>query len=219
MHKKQATVPKQQRSIKTRQLIKDTGYRLFSEKGLYGTSSNQIAAEAGVNIGTFYNYFVDKRVLFLELLEDFQERFVEKVFSAQPSDLGGIDVKTFIRQHLNQAFDAFRSERDFFKSAYPLQYMDEDVEKVFRKYERQELRMTLATYRKLFKSDNPKQTETTITVISMILIAASNRFYTLGMSVGKKQLIDTMVEMTSTYIEKLQKEVDSQQSVPTTTTT
>lgn len=42
----------------------------MSEKGYFATSSNEIAREAGVSIGTFYSYFKDKKELYAELVDD-----------------------------------------------------------------------------------------------------------------------------------------------------
>ena len=48
-------VPTQKRSIEKKQRIKDAALKLMSEKGYFATSSNEIAREAGVSIGTFYS--------------------------------------------------------------------------------------------------------------------------------------------------------------------
>lgn len=53
-----------------KQRIKDAALKLMSEKGYFATSSNEIAREAGVSIGTFYSYFKDKKELYAELVDD-----------------------------------------------------------------------------------------------------------------------------------------------------
>lgn len=63
-------VPTQKRSIEKKQRIKDAALKLMSEKGYFATSSNEIAREAGVSIGTFYSYFKDKKELYTELVDD-----------------------------------------------------------------------------------------------------------------------------------------------------
>jgi AcrR family transcriptional regulator len=42
---------------------------LFSENGLHAASMNEIAARAGVAVGTLYNHFTDKDALITELFE------------------------------------------------------------------------------------------------------------------------------------------------------
>ncbi|MGY1941755.1 TetR/AcrR family transcriptional regulator, partial [Nocardia gipuzkoensis] len=61
--------PTQQRAKETREQILDTAARLFGESGIAETSTNRIAAEAGLSIGTVYRYFPDRTAIVDELLE------------------------------------------------------------------------------------------------------------------------------------------------------
>ncbi|WP_280510359.1 TetR/AcrR family transcriptional regulator [Nocardia farcinica] len=60
--------PNQERAKLTRDHILDTAARLFGERGIANTSTNRIAVEAGVSIGTVYRYFADRTVIVEELL-------------------------------------------------------------------------------------------------------------------------------------------------------
>ncbi|MGX1776545.1 TetR/AcrR family transcriptional regulator [Nocardia brasiliensis] len=76
--------PTQERARVTREHILDTAARLFGERGIANTSTNRIAAEAGVSIGTVYRYFTDRSVMVEELLrrllENIERRFSQRVF-------------------------------------------------------------------------------------------------------------------------------------------
>ncbi|WP_433521147.1 TetR/AcrR family transcriptional regulator [Nocardia pseudovaccinii] len=76
--------PTQERARATREHILDTAAELFGERGIADTSTNRIAAEAGVSIGTVYRYFADRSVIVEELLrrllENVERRFTERVF-------------------------------------------------------------------------------------------------------------------------------------------
>ncbi|MFX0578224.1 TetR/AcrR family transcriptional regulator [Nocardia nepalensis] len=76
--------PSQERAKATREHILDTAARLFGERGIANTSTNRIAAEAGVSIGTVYRYFSDRSVIVEELLErlltDVERHFTQRVF-------------------------------------------------------------------------------------------------------------------------------------------
>ncbi|MBF6132449.1 TetR/AcrR family transcriptional regulator [Nocardia otitidiscaviarum] len=75
--------PTQERAKATREHILDTAARLFGERGIADTSTNRIAAEAGVSIGTLYRYFSDRSVIVDELLgrllESSERRFTQWV--------------------------------------------------------------------------------------------------------------------------------------------
>ncbi|QLY33150.1 TetR/AcrR family transcriptional regulator [Nocardia huaxiensis] len=60
--------PTQLRSKETREHILNTAAALFGERGISNTSTNRIAATAGVSIGTVYRYFSDRSVMVDELL-------------------------------------------------------------------------------------------------------------------------------------------------------
>lgn len=66
---KEKRKPKQKRGIETKQRILEAGFNLFSQKGLHGTNSREIATASGVASGTFYSYYKDKRELFIEILK------------------------------------------------------------------------------------------------------------------------------------------------------
>lgn len=76
--------PSQERAVATREHLLDTAARLFGERGIANTSTNRIAAEAGVSIGTVYRYFADRSVMVEELLarllESIEQRLTERVF-------------------------------------------------------------------------------------------------------------------------------------------
>ncbi|RDI52973.1 TetR/AcrR family transcriptional regulator [Nocardia mexicana] len=76
--------PTQDRAKATREHILDTAAQLFGERGIANTSTNRIAAEAGVSVGTVYRYFSDRSVIVEELLgrllENVERRFTQRVF-------------------------------------------------------------------------------------------------------------------------------------------
>ena len=54
-----ARKPQQKRSLDKQRAIFETAAALFSEKGYRGTNTKEIAARAGVSIGTLYFQFTD----------------------------------------------------------------------------------------------------------------------------------------------------------------
>ncbi|MEV0342598.1 TetR/AcrR family transcriptional regulator [Nocardia sp. NPDC050713] len=76
--------PTQERAKATREHILDTAARLFGDRGIADTSTNRIAAEAGLSIGTLYRYFSDRTEIVEELLErllvSIERRFTQQVF-------------------------------------------------------------------------------------------------------------------------------------------
>jgi len=49
--------------------------KLFTRQGFHGTSTRDIAAEAGVSLGNIYNYFPTKESIFVSLLETYEKEY------------------------------------------------------------------------------------------------------------------------------------------------
>lgn len=64
-------MPKTERGKKTRQLILDAGRRVFVRKGFLDARVVDIAEEANVSIGSFYQYFSNKDHVLRVMLESF----------------------------------------------------------------------------------------------------------------------------------------------------
>ncbi|MGW0251998.1 TetR/AcrR family transcriptional regulator [Nocardia goodfellowii] len=90
--------PTQDRAKATRNQILDAAAKLFGERGITDTSTNRIAAAAGVSIGTVYRYFSDRSVMVEELLDrllfDIESAFTTTLFNLK--DLPVLDVYTEI---------------------------------------------------------------------------------------------------------------------------
>lgn len=60
-------VPQQTRSRQKRDALLAAAGDLFAQRGYAATTADDIAAAAGVSVGTFYSYFRNKRQLFMAL--------------------------------------------------------------------------------------------------------------------------------------------------------
>jgi AcrR family transcriptional regulator len=77
--------PQQERARDSRERILETAAHLFADHGIAGTSTNRIAAEAGMSIGSLYRYFSDKReivhVLRQRTLDELEASFTTSVLA------------------------------------------------------------------------------------------------------------------------------------------
>ena len=90
--------PKQARSKKTKEKIVQAAIRLFQERGYEKTTSNDIASEAGVSVGSFYVYFTDKRQLFFTIFDRRADELYQNIFDGlKPEHLFDSDLRRRIR--------------------------------------------------------------------------------------------------------------------------
>lgn len=103
--------PKQRRGIETYERILAAAAELFAQQGYDSTTTHQVAAGAGVSVGTLYRYFSDKAALFRELYErEFDERRTRLLEGFDVADLAFGSAKQLISMTLKLAFRVY-SER------------------------------------------------------------------------------------------------------------
>ncbi len=72
----------------TRNIIKTTAYALFQEKGYEKTTMRELAATAGVGLGTIFQHFPDKASLLIAAFEEELGGLVDQGLSTMPINLG-----------------------------------------------------------------------------------------------------------------------------------
>ncbi len=99
-----------ERADNTRAHILDAAIRQFSENGLAGARTEQIAEEAGVNKALLYYYFKSKDALYAAALESVADRVVASSMAAMGSECSaGERLVHFALNH----FDRIHSQREF----------------------------------------------------------------------------------------------------------
>jgi AcrR family transcriptional regulator len=101
-----AATPKQARSKKTREKIIQAAIDLFEELGYEKTNANEIAAAAGVSVGSVYVYFADKRQLLLTIFDRLADDLYEVIFDGlRPEHLFDEELRPRIRSAIAKAID------------------------------------------------------------------------------------------------------------------
>jgi AcrR family transcriptional regulator len=96
--------PKQARSRQTKEKIILAAIVLFQERGYEKTTSNDIAAAAGVSVGSFYVYFTDKRNLLLIIFDRLADELFKNIFDClKPEHLFDAELRPRIRQAVANA--------------------------------------------------------------------------------------------------------------------
>lgn len=124
-------IPQQKRGIKTRNRIMSAAKKLFSDKGFHGTNAKEIAASAGVSVGSFYSYFNDKKDLFMEIFKEHAECKVVRILGDQEMDIGEADHKERVHLLIKAILDNQDLSPEFHREVISMRYSDPEVEKVF----------------------------------------------------------------------------------------
>jgi AcrR family transcriptional regulator len=80
--------PVQHRSVETRARILDAAARVFGDHGYAAGTTNRIAAEAGLSVGSLYQYFPNKDSILVELVR----RHLDEGFRAVTERLAAVET-------------------------------------------------------------------------------------------------------------------------------
>jgi AcrR family transcriptional regulator len=122
--------PRQKRSIARHERLKTAALKLFGEKGYEGTSIDQIAHQANLPTGSFYQHYRSKRQLLLALMDELLEHLSR--IELRPSSTG--DIRSGLRDLLSGAFStdlhylgAYRAWREAALSDAELAKKQQDI--------------------------------------------------------------------------------------------
>ena len=87
----QQTLTRREKQLHTRKCLLEAATRVFSKKGLEGTSVDQVAQTAGYTKGAFYANFKSKEELFLVMLDEHFSRELERLESALTGTENALD--------------------------------------------------------------------------------------------------------------------------------
>lgn len=192
-------IPVQPRSKNTREKITKAALKLFSQKGIHSTTTNEIAKKAGVATGSFYAYFKNKQQLLLELLED----FLNSTFMFIWKDLSLYDVnnlsKNEIRAIILQVFKAYDVAPGFMSQAFALRYTDPEINRIFERERQREISqiMGLMESNKDRLSINDPYATAIILHNAVESIAHTAKF--IGGEIEEERLIDEMANLIFDY--------------------
>lgn len=125
-------MPKQKRSIEKRNRIIEKGFELICKNGYYNTNTNDIAKYANVSTGIVYQYFNDKKEIFLEGINLYYNSIMFPILDV-------LDFNKDLDDTINEIIDKYILKHTLSKDAHEeiiaLSHLDADVSKIFHQKE------------------------------------------------------------------------------------
>ena len=126
-------IPTQKRSIEKRNKIIEKGFELMCEKGYYNTSTPDIAESAGVSTGIIYQYFNDKKDIFIEGIKQYSNSIMFPMINVLENQK--IEINNFDKL-LNSMIDKFIETHTISKKAHEeliaMSHLDNDISAIFK---------------------------------------------------------------------------------------
>ena len=129
-------VPTQKRSIEKRNKIIEKGFELMCEKGYYNISTPDIAEAAEVSTGIIYQYFNDKKEIFIEGVKNYSNTIMFPMLTILETEKIKIDN---MPELLKNMIDTYIKNHTISQKAHEelmaMSHLDEDVANIFKESE------------------------------------------------------------------------------------
>lgn len=104
--------PIQKRSIEKKEKIIKAGFDLICENGYYNTDTAKIAKKAGVSTGIIYQYFKDKRDIFINGLEKYADSIFYPILDLPETKFSKKDFPNIIKNMIETYLENHKLSRN-----------------------------------------------------------------------------------------------------------
>ncbi len=192
--------PQQARGKQTRNSIIKAAMQLFARKGIHGTNSKEIAEKAGVSIGSFYSYFKNKKVLLLEMLEEYLDAHYSRIWDTLENQALERLERGDIRAIIENVFAAYDISPEFHRQTHALRYSDPDINRIYDRERNREVKQITAL---LGKNRPHLRVEDLPAAAVIIQNAVENVAHTakfIGPSMDDQRLIEALTDMIHRFV-------------------
>lgn len=129
-------MPIQKRGIEKRDKIIKKGFELMCNNGYFNTNTNDIAKYSEVSTGILYQYFNDKKEIFIEGYKEYSNSIMFPIIDVIKNNLLDLDNMDKL---LDQLLNIFILKHTLSKKAHEemiaMVHLDDDVAKIYRENE------------------------------------------------------------------------------------
>jgi AcrR family transcriptional regulator len=197
--------PKQARSKQTKEKITQAAILLFQERGYEKTTSNDIAAAAGVSVGSFYVYFTDKRQLMLTIFDRLADDMFKHAFdSLKPEHLFDSELRAGIRQAVTNTVEEKQRLSGLHRVICELVLKDEE----FAARQKALIGRSLSKIREIISLASKAgltweiDVEAATFVVHRVVFDLSQDYVTGAVEFDKERAIDSLTDMIYRYLFK-----------------
>ena len=127
--------PIQKRSIETKDKIIEAGFDLICNDGYYKTNTSKIAKKAGVSTGIIYQYFKDKRDIFLSGLDKYADDIFYPMLNIPNISFSKDDLPNIMKNMIKRYISNHKLSAIAHEEITAMTHSDKDVAFYFHKKE------------------------------------------------------------------------------------
>ncbi len=126
-------MPTQKRSIEKRNRIIEKGFVLMCEQGYYNTTMPDIAKYANVSVGIIYQYFNDKKDIFIEGVKQYSDRIMYPMINLLETEKIEINnLESLFKNMIKKFIENHNISKKAHEELLAMSHLDDDVAKIFK---------------------------------------------------------------------------------------
>jgi AcrR family transcriptional regulator len=126
-------IPTQKRSIEKRNRIIEKGFELMCENGYYNTTIPDIAKASLVSVGIIYQYFNDKKDIFIEGVKDYSNNIMYPMLNIlETKEIKITDLKSIMEYLIDNFIKNHTITKKAHEELMAMSHLDEDVANIFK---------------------------------------------------------------------------------------
>ena len=135
MEQSELRQPIQKRAIAKKKAILECGFNLMCEKGYYNVDCIEIAKASNVSTGTVYQYFKDKRDIFLQGLRNYSDSMLFPILEYKDKKIQSKELADFIRKVIKNNIKVHNLSKSAHEEIMAMRHADSEVNEIFQEYE------------------------------------------------------------------------------------
>lgn len=126
-------MPTQKRSIEKRNRIIEKGFELMCEKGYFNVSTPDIAKASNVSTGIIYQYFTDKKDIFIEGVKNYSNSIMFPMHTVlENEDLKINNIETVVKKMIEAYIKSHTISKKAHEELMAMSHLDDDVANIFK---------------------------------------------------------------------------------------
>ena len=127
--------PIKQSAIEKKQRIIEKGFELMCEKGYHNVNSVDIAKYAGVSTGIIYQYFNDKRDIFIEGVKNYSNNIMYPMIEIIENKINKNNLEKILEQIIDKFIETHKISKKAHEELMSQTYIDEEINYIFKQNE------------------------------------------------------------------------------------
>lgn len=129
-------MPTQKRSIEKRNRIIEKGFELMCEQGYYNTAIPDIAKYSDVSVGIIYQYFSDKKDIFIEGVKQYSNNILYPMINLLETEkIENKNFKVILKNIIKKFIESHNISKKAHEELLAMSHLDDDVAQIFKNSE------------------------------------------------------------------------------------